>query len=65
MIGFITYYISIRLQGVLLQPASGGPLTGDCRLADALAECDERRWDALPLAASSSTGMSRGMLQTM
>ena len=26
-------------------------LTGDRRLSDALAECDERRWDALPLAA--------------
>jgi hypothetical protein len=26
-------------------------LTGDRRLADALAECDERGWDALPLAA--------------
>ena len=25
-------------------------LTGDRRLSDALAECDERRWDALPLA---------------
>jgi hypothetical protein len=26
-------------------------LTGDRRLSDALAECDERGWDALPLAA--------------
>jgi broad specificity phosphatase PhoE len=26
-------------------------LIGDRRLADALAECDERGWDALPLAA--------------
>jgi broad specificity phosphatase PhoE len=26
-------------------------LTGDRRLADALAECDESGWDALPLAA--------------
>jgi hypothetical protein len=26
-------------------------LTGDRWLADALAECDERGWDALPLAA--------------
>jgi hypothetical protein len=26
-------------------------LTGDRRLGDALAECDERGWDALPLAA--------------
>jgi hypothetical protein len=26
-------------------------LTGDRRLSDALAECDEKGWDALPLAA--------------
>jgi hypothetical protein len=26
-------------------------LIGDRRLSDALAECDERGWDALPLAA--------------
>jgi len=26
-------------------------LTGDRRLPDALAECDQRRWDALPLGA--------------
>jgi hypothetical protein len=26
-------------------------LTGDRRLSDALAECDERGWDTLPLAA--------------
>jgi hypothetical protein len=29
----------------------GPQLTGDRRLADALAECDEKGWDALPLAA--------------
>jgi hypothetical protein len=31
-------------------------LIGDRRLSDALAECDEQGWDALPLAAM---GMSR------
>ena len=30
-------------------------LTGDRRLSDALAECDERGWDALPLAAKEMT----------
>jgi hypothetical protein len=30
-------------------------LTGDRRLADALAECDERGWDAVPLAAKQLT----------
>ena len=31
-------------------------MVGDRRLSDALAECDEQGWDALPLAAK---GMSR------
>jgi hypothetical protein len=30
-------------------------LTGDRRLSDALAECDERGWDALSLAAKELT----------
>jgi hypothetical protein len=29
-------------------------LTGDRRLSDALAECDERGWDALSLAAKEA-----------
>ena len=30
---------------------AGKQLIGDRRLSDALAECDEQGWDALPLAA--------------
>jgi broad specificity phosphatase PhoE len=39
-------------------------LTGDRRLADALAECDERGWNALPLAAKELTRLFPALLNT-
>jgi hypothetical protein len=48
-----TVYIlcSIPLDIPLDELVTWKQLTGDRRLSDALAECDERGWDALPLAA--------------
>jgi len=39
-------------------------LAGDRRLADALAECDEREWDALPLAAKGLTRLIPSLWST-
>jgi hypothetical protein len=48
-----TVYIlcSIPLDIPINELATWKQLTGDRRLSDALAECDGRGWDALPLAA--------------
>jgi hypothetical protein len=48
-----TVYIlcSIPLDLAVDELVTWAQLTGDRRLTDALAECDERGWDALPLAA--------------
>jgi hypothetical protein len=49
-----TVYIlcSIPLDLPIDELVTWNQLTGDRRLSDALAECDERGWDALPLAAT-------------
>jgi hypothetical protein len=37
-----------------------GQLSGDSRLADALAACEQNGWDALPLAAETLSGLLPG-----
>ena len=39
-------------------------LTGDRRLSDALAECDERGWDALPLTAKEMSRLLASLWTT-
>ena len=48
---FVYILCNIPLDLLIDELVTWKQLTGDRRLADALAECDERGWDALPLAA--------------
>jgi hypothetical protein len=62
-----TVYIlcSIPLDISVDELVTSKQLTGDRRLSDAVAECDERGWDALPLAAKEISRLFPKLWATM